>query len=72
MEILDRLCARTEKKVSFLKHNLILCVYHVYSVSKLGLPSSSGLLGEKTIQGELFLVVSSKCVALGRHLIFSL
>lgn len=58
--------------MSFLKHNLILCVYHIYSIFELGLPSSSGLHSKNTVQGDLFLVIPSKCVALGRNFIFYL
>lgn len=58
--------------MAFLSHNLILCVYRVYSVSKFDLLSSSGLSWDEAVQGDLFLVISSKPVALGGHVIFSL
>lgn len=58
--------------MAFLRHNLILCVYHFYPVSKFDLLSSSGLSRDEAVQGDLFLVISRKPVALGRHVIFSL
>lgn len=58
--------------MAFLRHNLILCVYCVYPVSKFDLLSSSGLSWDEAVLGDLFLVISSKPVALGGHVIFSL